>query len=116
MFHLSKPKRCSDKPSHRYLFVEDTTKRSFRWFFSNLGFLCIIDAWREQLFFLAKARESLASAESEFLNSRFNNCTNRCYYACLQAARAALEKAGLKPTEPRLPLAIALSKLILSES
>jgi uncharacterized protein (UPF0332 family) len=52
--------------------------------------------------FLAKARESLAGAESEFVNSRFNNCTNRCYYACLQAARAALEKAGIKPTEPRL--------------
>src|SRR4051794_3651501 len=52
--------------------------------------------------FLAKARESLAGAESEFVNSRFNNCTNRCYYACLQAAPAALEKAGVKPTEPRL--------------
>ena len=52
--------------------------------------------------FLAKARESLAGAESEFVNSRFNNCTNRCYYACLQAARAALEKDGIKPTEPRL--------------
>src|SRR3954447_19430347 len=52
--------------------------------------------------FLAKARESLAGAESEFVNSRFDNCTNRCYYACLQAARAALEKAGVKPTEPRL--------------
>jgi uncharacterized protein (UPF0332 family) len=51
--------------------------------------------------FLAKARESLAGAESEFVNSRFNNCGNRCYYACLQAARAALEKAGIKPDTPR---------------
>ena len=52
--------------------------------------------------FLAKARESLSGAESEFVNSRFNNCANRCYYACLQAARAALEREGVKPDTPRL--------------
>lgn len=51
--------------------------------------------------FLAKARESLSGAESEFVNGRFNNCVNRCYYACLQAARAALEKEGVKPSSSR---------------
>jgi uncharacterized protein (UPF0332 family) len=31
---------------------------------------------------LKKALESLAGAESEFANARYNNCANRCYYAC----------------------------------
>jgi len=39
--------------------------------------------------FLAKAEESLAGAESEFVNGRYNNCANRCYYASFQAAIAA---------------------------
>jgi len=39
---------------------------------------------------LAKAIESLESAESELANRHFNNCANRCYYACFQAAIAAL--------------------------
>jgi uncharacterized protein (UPF0332 family) len=30
--------------------------------------------------FAAKARESLSGAESEFVNGRYNNCANRCYY------------------------------------
>lgn len=50
---------------------------------------------------LAKAAESLAGAESEFVNGRFNNCANRCYYACFQAAVAALLKEGLIPTHDR---------------
>jgi hypothetical protein len=29
--------------------------------------------------FLAKAEESLAGADSEFANGRYNNCANRCY-------------------------------------
>lgn len=45
--------------------------------------------------FLAKARESLAGADSEFANERFHNCANRCYYACFQAAIYALEEHGL---------------------
>jgi uncharacterized protein (UPF0332 family) len=45
--------------------------------------------------FLAKAEESLATAESEFANRRFNSCANRCYYACFQAAVAALMRAGV---------------------
>lgn len=40
--------------------------------------------------YLAKARESLATAESEFSSERYNRCANRCYYACLQAAIGAL--------------------------
>src|SRR5713226_7826714 len=48
--------------------------------------------------FLAKAIESLAGAESEFVNGRFNNCANRCYYGCFQAAIAALLQAGITPT------------------
>jgi uncharacterized protein (UPF0332 family) len=47
--------------------------------------------------FRIKARESLAGAESEFANARFNNCANRCYYACFQAAIAALQHAGVGP-------------------
>ena len=32
--------------------------------------------------YLEKAVESLAGAESEYVNGRYNNCANRCYYAC----------------------------------
>ena len=49
------------------------------------------------LIFLGKARESLAGAESEFANGRYNNCANRCYYACFQAAIAALARQGVTP-------------------
>jgi uncharacterized protein (UPF0332 family) len=41
------------------------------------------------------AEESLASAVSEFANSRYDSCVNRCYYACYQAAVAALLIAGV---------------------
>jgi uncharacterized protein (UPF0332 family) len=47
--------------------------------------------------FLAKAEENLASATSEFVNGRYNACANRCYYACFQAAVAALMRAGVRP-------------------
>jgi uncharacterized protein (UPF0332 family) len=47
--------------------------------------------------FLTKARESLSTAESEFANGRFNSCANRCYYACYQAAIAALLHEGIRP-------------------
>jgi uncharacterized protein (UPF0332 family) len=47
--------------------------------------------------FMSKARESLASAESD-LNGRRNSCANRCYYACFQAAIAALIDGDIKPT------------------
>src|SRR3954453_2279489 len=47
--------------------------------------------------YLTKAHESLAGAESEFANGRYNNCANRCYYACFQAAIASLNRAGVTP-------------------
>lgn len=47
--------------------------------------------------FLDKARESLAGAEAGFSAGRYNNCANRCYYACFQAAIAALRRAGIRP-------------------
>lgn len=47
--------------------------------------------------FFAKAEESLAGAESEFFNGRYNNCANRCYYTCFQAAIAALAREGIAP-------------------
>lgn len=47
--------------------------------------------------FLTKARESLAGAESEFINARYNNVANRAYYACYQTAIAALDMASVRP-------------------
>jgi uncharacterized protein (UPF0332 family) len=49
------------------------------------------------MIYLAKATESLLSAESEFVNGRYNSCANRCYYACFQAAIAALLCEGIRP-------------------
>src|ERR671929_1826041 len=46
--------------------------------------------------YLTRAHESLIGAESEFLNERYNNSTNRAYYACFQAAIAALQQAGIE--------------------
>jgi uncharacterized protein (UPF0332 family) len=47
--------------------------------------------------YLRKADESLAGAESEYANGRYNNCANRSYYACFQAAVHALVAAGITP-------------------
>lgn len=47
--------------------------------------------------FLAKAEESLAGAEAELAANRYNNCANRAYYACFQAAMYALWHAGIRP-------------------
>ena len=46
--------------------------------------------------YVAKAVESLQTAESEFANSRYNSCANRCYYACFQAAIAVLLAEGIR--------------------
>ncbi len=46
--------------------------------------------------FLEKAQASLAGAESEAANARYDNCANRLYYACFQAAVAALLRAGIR--------------------
>ncbi len=48
--------------------------------------------------YLAKATESLQTAESEFVNGRYNSCANRCYYACFQAAITALLNEGIHPS------------------
>jgi uncharacterized protein (UPF0332 family) len=48
--------------------------------------------------YLDKAVESLEGSESEFVNHRFNNVANRSYYACFQAAIAALIQAGIQPS------------------
>jgi len=45
--------------------------------------------------FLRKAEESLAGAEAELAAGRYNNCANRAYYACFQAAVYALWRAGV---------------------
>ena len=46
--------------------------------------------------YLVKADECLRTAESEFANGRYNSCANRCYYACFQAAIAALLAEGIR--------------------
>lgn len=51
--------------------------------------------------YLVKADESIAGAESEYANRRFQNRANRAYYACYQAAVAALLQAGIRPSGSR---------------
>ncbi len=51
--------------------------------------------------FLEKAQASLAGAESEAANARYDNCANRLYYACFQAAVAALLRAGIRSPNPQ---------------
>jgi uncharacterized protein (UPF0332 family) len=48
-----------------------------------------------------KATESLAGAESELSNGRFNNAVNRAYYAVFQAAISALLLEGVRAREGR---------------
>lgn len=55
----------------------------------------------DSLAYLDKAIESLAGAESEYANNRYNNCANRCYYAMFQAAIAALIAADIWPAGVR---------------
>ena len=47
--------------------------------------------------YLDKAHESVAGAESELVNGRYNNAANRAYYACFQAAIHALSDAAVQP-------------------
>ena len=47
--------------------------------------------------YLTKALASLARAELELDGKLFNNAVNRAYYACYQAAVAALVAAGVDP-------------------
>lgn len=52
---------------------------------------------RDIAVYLAKGIESLQTAETEFINGHYNSCANRCYYACFQAAVAALLGEGIRP-------------------
>jgi uncharacterized protein (UPF0332 family) len=51
--------------------------------------------------YLSKAEQSLAEAESEYANGRYDNCANRCYYACFQAGVHALRVAGVSTSGSR---------------
>jgi uncharacterized protein (UPF0332 family) len=46
---------------------------------------------------LAKAEESLASAQADFDAARYNSCARSTYYACFHAAVAALIMEGVLP-------------------
>lgn len=50
-----------------------------------------------------KAIESLAGAESELVQERFNNAANRAYYAAFQAAIAALLRNGIRGKDETWP-------------
>ncbi len=47
--------------------------------------------------YLSKALASVAGADLELANQFFNNAVNRAYYACYQAAVAALVAEGIEP-------------------
>ena len=47
--------------------------------------------------FLAKAEESLASAEDDYAKGRYNACARNTYYALFQAAVAALQAENILP-------------------
>ena len=49
--------------------------------------------------YLAKAKESLASARADNRARRYNSAANRAYYAAFQAAVAALINAGIRPAD-----------------
>lgn len=48
--------------------------------------------------YLEKAERSLLGAESEAIQARHDNAVNRAYYACFQAAIAALRREGIRPS------------------
>ncbi len=50
--------------------------------------------------FLERAAESLAGAEAAFAAGRVNNAANRAYFACFQAAVAALIANRIAPRRP----------------
>jgi uncharacterized protein (UPF0332 family) len=58
------------------------------------------DDQNAELYWL-KAIESLKGAESELSNGRYNNATNRAYYAVFQAAISALLNDGVRPRDGR---------------
>ncbi len=65
---------------------------------SGTRFVAMLSPMNDATIFLAKAEASLAGAERELQQGRFDNCANRSYYACFQAAVAALIQAGFGPS------------------
>src|SRR5665811_372145 len=51
--------------------------------------------------YLAKASERREGAASQLATGRVNNCANRAYYACFQAAIAARLAAGIPTRSSR---------------
>ena len=47
--------------------------------------------------YMAKSRESLASANADLETGRYNSAANRAYYAAFQAAVALLIENGVRP-------------------
>lgn len=65
--------------------------------FNSRSTLLDCQSWTEDAaFYLAKASESLQTADSEFASGRYDSCANRCYCACFQAAIAALFREGMR--------------------
>lgn len=62
--------------------------------------------------YLAKAEESLLGAISELEQSRYNNSTNRAYYACFQAAITALQHASRAVQRTRDFLAVIRAEVM----
>ncbi|MGH2559751.1 MAG: HEPN domain-containing protein [Thermomicrobiales bacterium] len=58
--------------------------------------LAVIDDVADAVRYLAKAENSLTGAGRQYWNGRFDNSANRNYYACFQAAIAALIQAGIR--------------------
>ena len=63
--------------------------------------------------YLRKADESVSGAESEYANGRLNNCANRAYYACFQAAIAALLREGIRTARGHWAHAYVQSQFVL---
>jgi uncharacterized protein (UPF0332 family) len=57
---------------------------------------------------------SLAGAESEYANGRYDNCANRAYYACYQALMGEFERTGIAPPGKRWSHELA-DRIFLSE-
>ncbi len=51
--------------------------------------------------YIAKGVESLTSVQADFAAARYNSCANRAYFACFQAAIAALLDAAIRPADPK---------------
>ena len=62
--------------------------------------------------YMRKADESLAGAQSEYDNGRFNNSANRAYYAVFQAAISALLADGIRRSDGKWPHTFVQSEFV----